>query len=543
MKEQENSQKNINEALSPKEEKEIIEKLRLEANSFVPDLLLNIMSLCGTNVEIPDDKDIISTFKDEAKGFTPSVLAEVEKATGTFNPIKNQDEMALTMRVHNEGVDLVPDVQEEVYSTLGHRKPRRTPFFQKKTLLPIGLSLAAVAIAIPVIVISQKPGTTVDATGSSFVSVSFTPASKLAQGASATGGGETVNNYVPSWSYEADSENIVKAATFAPNNYSANLVGYSFSSASKEKSWDLAAGLIAPTYEKGYLETIDKNQYNGISISVVSSISSYADSFAENYQTSINEALKQKGIYAKISFSVSEESSSTQTNSSAEEMSSAKKLAIAKIYEAFNREVSLDDLDANLDEEVATSFSTIISDSALAPVTTRGQQALWDGLQLLYTHYITQDENLPMTKDEYDNFLNFLKSKPGALPWGSNETNPHIAEELSQSDFESYFVVGDIISDDTYNPVWNAFKTIRDYILIKNTQTKESTLTFLSSVESRVKRSQSDDYALPDGTNQERPDDGKHGHGDGHKDPDWGEGGGHWNDGRDGQDGGWGNDW
>ena len=100
-----------------------------------------------------------------------------------------------------------------------------------------------------------------------------------------------------------------------------------------------------------------------------------------------------------------------------------------------------------------------------------------------------------------------ISSYAQALPWCNGNLNIEKIKYGLQN--EGYYLVGDSIKGTDDGMAWKMFKELRNYIIAKEATSTDSLVTLLKKTTSLIQ-----DNAMPDGYNQERPDNGGHDHGD-----------------------------
>lgn len=506
-------------SVSPEEEKIILTSLKLEAAHFVPDKLQDILKACHIDqgVDEASEEDIVKALEGEGQAFTPHALGSVEKATGTYNPYYDQADLALKEKVKNEGNDIVPDVESKVYAETGVKR-KRFSFKNHWIAWTSGLAVAAASIA-TIVVVSSGAFQTV-ASGS-YVSVSITPASYAATTSSvlcaysATTSSGSVNSYTPSWDFSADKNNLVSASSLTPANYSAKLVGVSL--ASSKQAYEVAQALVAPSYEKGYLETKDPSVKNVITINVLSSQSDYESKYADAYKTSINNALTGSKIYAEIRFNVVDLSTSlTGVNET-----TAQKLV--RVYWALNQQVGLAELKA-IPSSVLDALDNLSSSLKTARLSSRALQASQEAMALSYAYY-AKTKTTTLSKSDYENDKATLIGHAGSLPWATSQNLAHVQAGLTK---DAYYFMGDSIGGTDGGSEWHLFQEIRGYLMSTREKSASDYVSYLAEVTAASDLAHTSDGVMPDGYNNDRPDQGGHEHGDGPNSGNWGPGGGDW---------------
>jgi hypothetical protein len=505
-------------SVDPQNEKEVTSALQMEASSFVPDKLQDIMKACGVSNEMSakDQEEVVRALEGETSRFVPNSLGAVKKTTGTYNPYLDQGALAAQEKIHNEGANVVPDVEAKIYQETGVKKHFSFgEYFRKHWIaLSSGVAVAAAAIAVIAIVPNLAKQTSA---GSTYISVTVTPASAIATTGmsglqtaydAATLG--SANTYTPSWSYIADSNNVVN--TFASDNYSAKLVGATIPD--KTSAYDAAAALVTPSYNHGYLETKSTEYKNVISVQVYSSDSTYASKYESNFQSSLNAALLTKKIYATINFSVSDVSSSLSGLSDDEARS------ITRVSAALHEGITLDNV-KKMPSEILKEMTTVIDDLEVAPLSSKALDAIKEGLAISYNDYYLKKPAATMSAAQFAQKQKEIIADAGALDWANNGNLDNVKNGLANN---AYYVVGDSIQS-ANGRVWNTFQELRSYILAVSAESDDTYLNLLQGVDDLAKTVLTQNGALPD---TGKPDAGGHDHGDGPtQNPDgWGNGGG-----------------
>lgn len=487
--------------VSPEEEKEILTSLKLEAAHFIPDQLLSIMKACGLAAEItPDDENIVRALEGESQAFVPHDLGAVKKATGTFNPYLDQEALATQEKLHNEGAEIVPNVEKKVYAETGAKKHFSfVDYFHKHWIgLTSGVAVAAAALAVIIVVPNVTNQTVASGT---YVAMTITPASYAASrtgslSAYSSSSVSYYNQYQPSWEFSADTSNIL-TKDVTPVNYSAKLVGATITSGTKAS--EAAAKLISPSYSNGYLQNIDRTTYNQITITVLSTDANYGSKYSDEYKKALNTALSDNQVYAQVQMNV------VSLSDSLKGVDSSTAAKIVRLYAEMNpvnSAVTLDALKAKK-AEYLTAVSDVLNAASTAAITPRGLTALKEGLALTL---IGVDPKSVPAKSDYETMRRTLIDHAGALPWGSNTQRETIQRNLSN---DAYYVVGDSIAGtDTTIYEWQCFTKIRSYI-ISHADTTAEMVSLLGKVKDLVNA-----LTMPDGYGgNERPDQGGHPHG------------------------------
>jgi hypothetical protein len=498
------------EKIDPAEEKAIVTSLKAEAASFVPDKLPAIMKACGLDntMSAEEQEEIVSALEGEGNAFIPHDLGAVKKATGTYNPYLDQEALATQEKLHNEGADVVPDVSAKVYQETGAKKHFSFSAYFKKHWIPLTSGFAVAAAAIAVVVIVPNVAKQTSASGT-YVSVTITPASALATTTTSgllapMNGSYDINRNTPSWSFLADTNNLVKSSSFTPTNLSGSLLESNYQLSSKIVSgiqaYDAVAKLVAPSYEGGYLQNIQRNNApvkNEITINIYSTDASYASKYQNNYQTSLNSALTSSQVYASVTFNT------VNVSDELLGVGDAEGKTILHVYSnlsPFNSDVTLALLKKE-DASVLGQVETLLNKAALATMTPRALDALKQGLA-----YFLVGRESHFTAAEISDKRDDIAYNFKALPWWYPANSATVQAGIKN---DGYYLVGDEIRGTDSQSVWNEFKDVRDFLIAQAGTSSEKKMALLAKTKALVEAN-----AMPDGYNQEKPDDGHHEHGD-----------------------------
>jgi hypothetical protein len=500
------------EKIDPAEEKGIVTSLKEEASSFVPDKLQGIMKACGLDntMSVTEQEKIVNALEGEGQAFVPHDLGAVKKATGTYNPYLDQEALATQEKIHNEGAEVVPDVSEKVYHETGAKKHFSFGAYFKKHWIPLTSGFAVAVAAIAIVVVVPNVAKQTSASGA-YVSVTITPASALLSSTSGTSVSlafneptYTINKNTPSWSYLADSNNLVKSSSFSATNLSASLLeanyGLSTKIVSGIKAYDAAAQLIAPSFEGGYLQNVQLNSApvdNKITIDIYSTDSSYSSKYESEYKNALNTALTEKQVYANVTFNVVDVSDALLG------LNDSESSAILRVYSSLspvNSDVSLDFLKKK-DSSIVEAIDTLLAKAASATMTSRALTALKEGMALFL---VGTKSNF--TAAQISDIRDDIAYNVQALPWCYPANIDSVKTGLKN---DGYYLVGDEIRGTDAPDIWNEFKEVRDYLIAQASSSTEAQLTLLGKTTALIEAN-----GMPDGYNQERPDDGHHQHGD-----------------------------
>ncbi|MCH3909648.1 MAG: hypothetical protein LKE31_04665 [Bacilli bacterium] len=519
--------------VSEKEEKEMLASIRLEACSFVPDKLLDIMKRCGLYEEVneEDEKEVLLSLNKESESFLPNSLGSIKKATGTYNPYLGQDELAINEKVKNEGQEIVPDVSKKVYAETGTRKR----FSFKKHWVSLTSALLVMSASIAVVVVASTQGLFDNSVSGSFISMTITPASyaynknksgsvQSAYGSANVSGGE-INNNMPSWSFIADSSNIVQPSKIFTDNYSAKLVDFSISEATT--SFEVAKSIVPSSFKKGYLETKSKQIKNVITITVFSSDSSYYDKYYESYQTSLSEALTSNKIYSDIEFNC------VDLSKMADKLNDNSAPQLLRIYKGLNvdgRQFTISELE-KIPTKILDKIETVLSSLSTAKLSMRSIDSIREGLSMSLGYYNNYFTLSSLSEDEADTLKEDLIAHAGGLPWGKGGISDNRDAIKDGLENKAYYFLSDRIGGSDGGKEWKEYVKLREYYMSETTRSLNSYLDVLDDMNELLDKSSKGTGYLPDGIGGEMPDPGNHDHGDGPDSPSWGDGGiGSWDD-------------
>jgi hypothetical protein len=376
----------------------------------------------------------------------------------------------------------------------------------------VALTLSAVAA------ILANSGTSPVAASGTYITVSVTPASYMAAEDTLSG---DVNNYEPSWSFLANSHNLV--SSYSCDNYSATLALKNFEpSFTSKPAYRAVSDLITPAHVNGYLETKDQTAKNVINITVLSTDSSYGVSYASAYQSALDDALTESSnkIYAVVNFSVATIASDYLKGLSEDEAS-----VIVSLYSSFQDldsecALTLDELKKG-DFAVLSALDSAVNAGEETKLSDKGLIAFKEGLSDSYRFYLDNDTSA-YTAQQIAGMRRELIDDVASIPWLYGGR----LADLLQND--AYFIMGDGLgfSQDKDSP-WYLYAQIRDYILKTKTASADSYIQYLSEVKKLADSGKESTGYLPD-DGQEGIDNGGHIPGDGPNANTWGDGGGEW---------------
>ncbi len=526
MKRPENSPKTDETAeLTPEQEAKILFSLRSEASSFVPDKLLDALKACHveTSLDEKSEKAIVMALQ-ESK-FAPNELPFIEKATGAFDPLKDKENFALTVKVRNEGAEIVPNVEDKIYKETGVKKHFSFASFLKSHWLPLASGTAALALTISAVAVVLSSSSSAAINGT-YITVSLVPASHAVT--SACEDEETfsskVNNYEPSWSFSADSQNVISA--YSCDNHSATLALKNYEPAfASKKAYEAISDLVTPAHINGYLETKDPEAKNVINITATSTDSAYGNTYSSAYESALDAALTKSSnkIYAVINFAVI-----SIDKESLRGLSAKMAGTVASLYSSFHGlkakdAVTLRELKES-NSEVLTTLEAAVNAGKEAKLSGKGLAAFKAGLAKSY-HLYRHNETPAYTASQIEEMRHELINDVSAVPWFCESRSQ--LEGLLQND--AYFIMDDDLGfSEDQDSSWYLYAQIRDYILKTKTMGTDSYVQYLNEVKALAANGKESTGYLPDNS-QEDIDNGGHLPGDGPANgEDWGEGGGEW---------------
>ena len=504
------------EELSPEQEKEILSLIKAEASSFVPDKLLSVLKACGIESEVSQEDEAFVLGMLKGNSFVPDDKAALEKTTGVIAPDLKKDEKALTRRMRREANAFVPNKKREIYNKTGLKEHFSFARFMKKNWAFVGAGAAAIA-GLSIGANAYLNNREIVNAASSYINVSITPSTCEVQapmrGYEGTSEAQS-NNYKPSWGMSADNKNLV--TDVKANNYSANLVAVSSANLLEKSAYQAVADLINPCYEKGYLEAVNKDSLNTITIDIVSTIDNYADIYEESFKEALNSALQRDRVYANVEFNVFRIDTLVRTDH-------LKMGKISKIYSTFNRDVDVKVI-ADYSEELINNLDAAISSTALARLSEAGLNYLTDGIKETFLSFTGEKQiKSSLAPEEFDMCRNELASQAWRL---RNYFGTEDVEKLSQflSDDSGAIYISDLnkfMMDE--NPMLkDLYKEVRNYVLAKATETEQDYNSFLQSVSKHAESAQKSTGYFPDAG---KADPGIWSHGEGWCEPGWGPGG------------------
>jgi len=563
------------EKISKKEEKALLAHFANEASSFVPNAWPVIKQKChviekAELVAYKDEKRIIARIAREGDAFVPADLSLIEQACGTTKILDSQETLSFNEKMKNEAGSFLASSKDDLISQTGIKE--KSGFWSrgrlaKRLAIPGGALGAAAIVTILAIGLTASTGAALTpAAGSvSFVNLKITPASAKTDENGDTNGQygpllappaqSIANTYKPESSFKIEDNGNGSAPSLTAKNYSGAQVKKAIKLDSDVAAPKFSTAWLAGSFEKGYLETKQKDTANTIEVKIASSDKNYAtnDQIQNMYRQQIVSFLKSNYIYSEIVFAntsnLSEEMSKFALTHSAEETSQ-----IYDIYDClipdekgtdFTTYASYLDTDS---ETFRASFSESLKQIAAAPLSDNGRNGVLAAVDIAYRTYKQAMKTSvwsPFFDDEYsyercrDDFIEIISSKFA---------------------LDSYFFYSDVGAENylpvsaptdpyeffghDYNEFKQAFQAVRDYLILTRCGTEEDFLDLVDELgqaavlESENPNSDFNNYLFdPD---FEDRDPGDWHHGDGPEDhPDWGHGGEWGNDGDDG----WGGDW
>lgn len=396
-----------------------------------------------------DEKEILSLIKEEASSFVPNDLSAIEKATGTFNPFKERSDLTITEMFHNEGVEIVPNLKNQIMQKAGVKTTFSFSRFVRSHLTSIILTTVVVAGGLTAGILISGSENTLGAADGTLVSVSFQSASsyELQKGEalySYDAASSKVNNYIPTFAFQVQNKNnLALKDTLSPCNYSASLISKNesklFTSFSDEKAPSFLSRLLKPTYEQGYLEAVDGTRNNNITITVISSDQNYLSNYQDDYLKEINDALSDDEnsihTYAKVEFV---DASSHVANFSNMGKDKAKSIAMAYwLYQVNgNPTISFNTL-CQEDETIVNSLAVSATAVRSAPLSPKAMDNAISGAAKAYADY-------KAGKQPCGEVIDSLKQKMienfSCLPWSQSSDSETLKKCLLTN---AYYLISD----------------------------------------------------------------------------------------------------
>lgn len=463
------------------------------------------------------EESILNSIKLEADSFVPNDLSAIEKATGTYNPFKEREDLTITEKFHNEGSAMVPNLEDSVLKKVGVKKSFSFSRWAKRH----AVALASVSLVlVGGITGAVLAGTLAKSTnnGGTLLTVTFSASKEEASAKSLSDDG-----YTPSFTFYADSDNKVIPSSLSCDNYSASLVKEEepscFASNNHSDATSFASSLVAPSYSLGYLNATAESNPNTINITYLSSDSSYGSKYETSFKNAFDTSLKDKKTYAKVTFS--EASGSNELTSLTDGTNSEKTKNIAFIYRSFSingtpliSASSLASEDNDVLSQMRDTYASI-RESRLSPLSLQGSIA---GGAKAYNSYKEGGEK---SEEDLATLKQRLEDGIGALPWFKSDWKSSL-DYAVQDDSYYLFSLPELekkatpyTSSLTINDEGSAlsyFFHIRDE-LIKGLD-KNSYLSLLSKAKTRSEKATglTNASAFPDGFDDgSRPDHGDHG--------------------------------
>lgn len=524
--------------VSPEEEASILSSIKLEASSFVPDKLQDVLKAAEVQEETVTPKEeamILASVQVESKAFVPDDFTKIAEATGTVQIPHDQESLAIHEKVKNEGAEIVPDVEDTVLAETGTKKKHWSLGASfKKHWIPWVSGLATVAASIAVVAVIATTNKTTAVT-LAYVSVDVqsassynnTSVSAVKQAETST----TINSYIPSFSFIANGKNIAKASTLSADNYSASLVKAKITSITDQEAPSFITDkLLLNSYNLGYLETKQAGLNNHITVTITSNSSTYLANYKDSYTAAITKYLSDKNISAKLDINTTEDNASDYLSGLSEEKSQKVIKACALLTNDNVNDANRETYLKALAKEDDTLLDNLISALTACSSSTLSDQALTDirsGISLAYLRYIN-GYTLDST-EKASNLQMKLAYKAYLLPWARTAFSPRAGEFLndnsyyiiSNADFEKIAATRpyaniDIDRFNTPEEALSVFFHIRDLINAETTDVEDFD-SLLTSVKMRAEQYGHEPGAFPD---EHGHDDGDHGGPGGH-DGDW----------------------
>lgn len=306
------------------------------------------------------EKRILSLFQKEADFFVPSKIDDIQNEIPlNIEPI--EDALFLKNKIHAESEDLIPNVKNEILKVTKAEHPFSC-WFRKNHIIAFSIA-ANFAIVIAAISSAFVLRYYEKENRSALVSLEISPASS--EGKQAT---SERNPYSPSFLFQVDEKGKVIPSSLHASNYSASLIKKSsaFPAIENNDGASVAASLLHPAYEMGYLEKTDCSSPNKIKITYFTLNTKKAEAREKEYRSIFNKTLKRQkgnglGTYASVTFTNGLEGLDLSNFS---KLSDENKITLAEIYanssiEDYKYLINFSDL-LSVDQRVLTELSSTL---------------------------------------------------------------------------------------------------------------------------------------------------------------------------------------
>jgi hypothetical protein len=392
------------------------------------------------------DKEVLGFIKSESSSFVPDDLAAIQAKLGIYSPVKSREDLAIAEKVKNEGDAIVPDVEDEVYAETGAKKKFSFGLFMRKRGWAIMAGAAAVAAV--AVSLSTIGGTTptVAAEGT-IITMSFESPQTVSNTADGTttlslfGQHENSYSYVPSFTFYSDADDMADASSLVCSSYSASLIRDSesafFDSLTNAKTDVFASGLLAPTYNMGYLRR-DGSHHNSITVYYLTTDPGFDEEMAA-IEESISATLPD-GVSADIAFEPIADENVSEALLKLDD--TAKFKEVAYIYNALSQvretdaKISIEAL-ANEDDDVLEALRNAILSISASRLGPYALDSALSGLALSYSKYVEGGERsadyaiLSQLKSE-------LMEQCGWLGWVNDEVRASVAGYFNDDAYYLY---------------------------------------------------------------------------------------------------------
>lgn len=408
--------------------KDLLNKLKSEGKSFVPDVKEDIYASLGISLNMQTSEDIEKALKKEAKVFVPNDKEAIYRAIGISQNAKvdtyNEN------RIKEEGKTFVPNVKKDVYEDINKKSPSSfMAFLRKPATIAITASVLFVAIAgsvaVPVLLNMNKDQDE-DHSMSNYT-VESTPANGAAIDLDILSASQS---YQPKLLYNANAEGNVDNDTIVPlNDASSNILNNiegSTKNAYLGSTYDVNSftlKYLSVALNLGYIERQNISLTNVITIKFTydKKDKTYIDEVSEAIKASCNDFFYNNKIVANLVIE------SEEAESEIEE--STKNILIRQLFNLCNKLF----VDENGNPIKLFCFSTNIED--------------W-----INQYKDTPDEKL---KEEID-FLLYIESKIT-----TDENRANFVKTLK--DIDKYYTALEDL-ENTYLDFYNKYETLFDLI-------------------------------------------------------------------------------
>lgn len=250
-------------------------------------------------IDSPIEEQIISLLQKEAAFFVPNKIASIEEKL-FVDSAPMDDTLFLKNKIHAESEDLIPDVKNEILKATKAERPINCWVRRNHAVAFSLLTSFIVAIIGLSTMIAIRPWQNEN---DAIVSLEILPASSEKETS------KNHNPYTPSFLFRIGKNGKAIPSSLRASNYSASLIKKSpyFSSIEEGSGASLAASLLRPAYEMGYLEKTDYDSPNKIKVTYFSMNAKQTLSKEKEYLSIFDQTLKKKrdtglGIYASVSF-------------------------------------------------------------------------------------------------------------------------------------------------------------------------------------------------------------------------------------------------